>query len=230
MIRTILITAATGLALSFPATAETKNYTVGDFNQIDVSAGVEVIFQAGETQSIVAENTNGKFEKLILETRGDTLVISRKSQSWFGGRNRERYKVVVTAPAVSSVEASSGANVKATGIIGDQVALSVSSGASLFAANIEAGYVDLEASSGSDLDAFGTCDKADFSSSSGASIDADELVCNSIDASASSGSSVRAHATVKVEGTASSGASVKVVGGATEISKDKSSGGSVTVT
>ena len=230
MSKIALLTAIAGLALSLPASAETKTYSLESFQKISASAGVNVTFEIGETQSIIAENKNNNFEKLILENRGDTLVISRKNSGWFGNRNRENYTIRITAPAISGVEASSGASVRATGLKGDQVKLSSSSGSNLNAMNIDAQAVLIQASSGSDLEAYGKCSSVTLSSSSGSSIDADELVCTSVKASASSGSSLRAHATSQVDGSASSGASVKVSGGATNIEKSKSSGGSVTVT
>ena len=79
------------------------------------------------------------------------------------------------------------------------------------------------------MDAYGTCSSAHMSSSSGASVDADELICDALDASASSGASVKGHARQSVSGSASSGANIKVVGGATHVDVSKSSGGSVSV-
>jgi hypothetical protein len=230
MSRIALLTAIAGLAISLPASAETKTYSLESFQKISASAGVKVTYEAGATQTIIAENKNNNFEKLILETRGDTLVVSRKSSGWFGNRNRQNYTVRITAPDISGIEASSGASVSATGMKGDKVKLSSSSGSNLNAKNIEAETVSIQASSGSDLDAYGSCSSVTLSSSSGSSIDADGLICSNVTASASSGSSLSAHATTQVDGSASSGASVKVVGGASEVEKQKSSGGSVTVT
>lgn len=228
MLRAAIIATAAGLVIALPANAETKAYEVGSFSELDVSAGVTVVFEASEAQSITAENRNGNFEKLVLETRGDTLVVSRKNSGWLSGK-RQNYTVNISAPAVSAIEVSSGASVSAAGISGDRVKLQTSSGSSLRAEGIQAKTIAVKASSGSDLDAYGTCSSADVSASSGASVDADGMECNEVDASASSGASVSAHASTKVIGSASSGASVKVVGGATEIEKSKSSGGSVTV-
>ena len=230
MSRTALLTAIACLAISLPASAETKTYNLESFQKISASAGVSVTFEAGDTQSIIAENKNNNFEKLILETRGDTLVISRESSGFFGNRNRENYSVRIIAPAISGIESSSGSSVSATGLKGDKVKLSTSSGASLKAMGIDAGYVSIKASSGSNLDAYGNCSSVKLSSSSGSSIEAEELVCAYVVATASSGSSLEAHATSSVEGNASSGASVSVVGGATDVEKNRSSGGSVTVT
>jgi len=228
MLRTTLF-ATTCLVLALPASAETKDYNMDSFNALDVSAGVTVIYEVGESQSVVAENNRGNFDKLRIENRGDTLVIKRANSGWFR-RNRENYTVRVTGPAVSAIDSSSGSMVKANGVSGNDVDLEVSSGASLHVTNVQADSISLGASSGSRLEAAGSCSGAEIDASSGASIDANDLICVDVDAGASSGASVRAHASKSVDGHASSGASVKVTGGATDIEKSRSSGGSVTVT
>lgn len=230
MRRQTILTAAI-LALALPASAETKTYDMDSFNKLSVSAGVTVIFEAGDTQSIVAENDDGNFDKLILKSSGDTLVVSREtSGGWFRRGKRQNYTVRISGPALTAVSASSGSQVNASGISGERVTLKTSSGAELDVTNIEAGDISLSASSGANLDAYGTCNSASLSSSSGATLDADEMVCTAVDASASSGSSVTGHAKESVSGSVSSGASLKVIGGATKVDVSRSSGGSVKVT
>ncbi len=232
MSRAILLSAATLLAFSLPASADTKTYDVGSFSELDVSAGVKVYFEAGESQSIIAETKKGDFDRLIIKTKGDTLVISRKSRrwSWWGrNRNKDKFTVRITAPAIEAVEASSGSYVDASGLKGEVVRLSSSSGANLSARSVKATDVRVNSSSGSKLEASGSCYSIRASSSSGSSIKASDLVCEAVDARSSSGSSLRAHATKSVEGHASSGSSIRVVGGAVEQSTSQSSGGSVRI-
>ena len=151
MLRHTLIATTLGLALALPANAETKSYKMDSFQKLSVAAGVTVVFEASDSQSIVAENKNGNFDKLILKTSGDTLIISRESSGWLGFGNRENYTVRISAPAISAVSASSGAQVQASGIASERVSLKVSSGANLDAMDISAGSVALAASSGSCL-------------------------------------------------------------------------------
>lgn len=229
MLRTALLITTASLTLVLPAAADTKTYDMDSFNALDVSAGVTVIFEAGETQSITAENNTGDFDKLIVENKGDTLVVSRERSGWFSRNKRHNYTVRITAPAVTAVEASSGSDVTASGVIGASVDLRSSSGARLVANNVQAEKISLQASSGSDLDAAGTCTSADLSTSSGASVDADALICTSVSASASSGANLHAHATSKAYGRASSGANIRIIGGASDVEREKSSGGTVSI-
>lgn len=229
MHRTVLLVSAATLAFAQPALAETKTYIMDSFNALDVSAGIEIIFEAGEDQSIIAENQNGNFDKLVIQTKCETLVVRSKSSGWFNRKKREDYSLRISAPLLASIEASSGSDITAKGLVGEAVRLDASSGARIEAIDIDSGNISLDARSGATLEAYGTCRSADLSTSSGANIEADKLVCTNVSASASSGSSLNAHATLKADASASSGASIRVVGGATLVNSKKSSGGSVRI-
>ncbi|MEL6323331.1 MAG: head GIN domain-containing protein [Pseudomonadota bacterium] len=230
MNRTLLAGAA-ALTLAVPANAETRTYDLPGFTEIDLSAGVRLEFEAGETQSIIAETENGDFEKLRVEVDGDTLVIGRRrSSGWnWGRRNRDNFTVTVTAPAIEALDASSGSSATANGFAGDYIEISASSGASVYASGIAGNAVELDASSGASLSAEGECGALEADASSGASVSAGTLACTSVEADVSSGASINAYATESVDGEASSGGSITVKGGATNVQIDKSSGGSVTV-
>ncbi|MEO0883556.1 MAG: DUF2807 domain-containing protein [Pseudomonadota bacterium] len=228
MYRTALISVGAATALSLAATAETRDYDMPAFDGIDVSSGVQLIFEASDTQSITAEAIRGDIDKLIIEMDGDILVV-RRQRGWNWGGNSPKFKVTVSGPAISSLDASSGSSATANGFAGDYVQLEASSGANLRASGIEGGDVSIDTSSGASLAAAGTCSRASIDTSSGSSVAAGTLECTEVMADASSGSSINAYATTRVVGDASSGASVSINGGATDVRIDKSSGGSVTV-
>ncbi len=230
MIRTLTLVSASALALAGLASAETQTYDVSGFSGIDVSAGIDVTFSTGSSYSVSAENKNGDFSDLKIETSDDALVISRVKKNWTSGWNkRQKYAVTVTAPSLSFINASSGSDITGSGLSGDQVSLSVSSGADIDVSDIDAVSVSLESSSGSDLNASGTCDSVSADSSSGSDIEASGLICRIGDADASSGSDIEIHATESVTADASSGADIDVYGGPTITDIDKSSGGSVSI-
>lgn len=226
----IALLATTACLLALPAAADTRNYDVGNFSEIDASRGVKVIYEAGDGQSIIGESERGDLDRLIIKTEDNRLIVSRKnSGNWFGGGNRDKFTVRVTAPAISAIDASSGSYVSATGVAGDTVELSASSGSTVDAGNVQGNRVSLDSSSGATLNAAGTCNEADAEASSGSSIVAQDLICSSVAADVSSGASINGHATASVRAEASSGGSIRINGGATDIESKKSSGGSVSV-
>lgn len=185
--------------------SEAQRHSYAGFSKVDASAGVEVVVAQGAFD-VQAETTEGQgFDNLIVEVKGDTLRISRKSQLWdMGG---PRYRVTVSAPAFSEFEVSSGASLTADSLRLDAVEVDVSSGASVRIA--------------------GTCSTLDLDMSSGASFSGEGLRCDTARVDASSGASAHAFAARKATGNASSGASVSFSGNPAELERDTSSGGSV---
>lgn len=227
MIRSFLAVSAAALCFTLPALAETRTYDVPAFTGLDVSSGIDVTFTAGPAQSVSVENRDGKFDDIIVEVKDGDLSLKRPQKMGWG--RRPRYNVTVTAPVLSRVDVSSGADVSGSGLSGPVVSISTSSGADATITGISAGRVTLDSSSGSDLTASGTCDHVDAESSSGSDIEAGDLICATAEADASSGSDLEIHATNSVRADASSGADIDVHGGPTTADIDKSSGGSVSI-
>lgn len=231
MIRPILTATAATLLLVSPALGETRTYDVAAFTGIDVSSGIDVLFTTGSAQSVVVKNDKGDFDDIKIAVNDGQLVLSRKQKNWITGgwKKRPNYQVTVTAPALDSIDASSGADVSGRGLAGERITLSVSSGAGIQVEDIAAGLVSLESSSGSELTVSGSCDKVVADSSSGSGIDASGLRCQSAEADASSGSTIGIFASQSVTADASSGADVDVYGNPVASDINKSSGGSISI-
>jgi len=230
MIRTLTAASLVALGLAGVASAETRTFDVGSFTQIDISAGLDLNFEQGATQSVIVENTKGDFSDIEVLVKGDTLVLKRKkNMNWGWNSRRERYGITVTAPVISGIEASSGSDVAGRGMSGDRISIDVSSGADVTVTGVDGGTVTIETSSGSDASVAGTCNTVRADSSSGSDIEARDLICQNGEADASSGSDISIHVTGSVNADVSSGADVDVYGSPTDVRTDKSSGGSVSI-
>ncbi len=227
-VRIALAGLAAGAVAATPAFAETRTFSVSDFDAIDVSAGIKVYYETGVPQSVSVENEKGDFSDIKVEVDDGALILSRAKKINWGGK-RESYTVTVGVPSLSDIEASSGSYIEGSGLSGDDASLDVSSGARAVITNASVGDIEVEASSGSSAEISGSCTEIDADASSGASIDASDLQCTALEADVSSGASISAYATNRVNADASSGGSVRVSGGATDVTIDKSSGGSVSV-
>lgn len=229
MIRTFSAISVAAIGLAGVASAETRSFDVGAFTAIDVSAGIEVVFEAGPAQSISVENKKGDFSDIDVSVRGDTLVLKRKKQNWGWNARRLGYSVSVMAPQISGLEASSGSDVAGTGMSGDAIEIEVSSGADVSVASVNGRTVSVQTSSGSDATVSGVCTTVRAQASSGSDLSARDLICENAEANASSGSDISLHATTRLDADASSGADIDVYGGPTDVNTDKSSGGSIKV-
>ncbi len=99
-IRMMTLCASLALALAAmiapPGQAETKSTLLSGFDQVRVSAAMNVVLKQGPFSVTVAE-PQGDFSKALVEVRGSTLVVTRKSQNGYTGKSPD-YTVVVTAP------------------------------------------------------------------------------------------------------------------------------------
>ena len=225
-----VLLAATALAPDADARAgDRKDYDITNFDSIEVSAGIEVLFTQDSAYTVEVESLDGGFDKIKLEKDGDTLVIKRPGQRWNRGQ-QPRYKVYVTAPELTDVEATSASSFRASAIDTSDLDLEVSSAASIRIGALSADEVDADSSSAGSIEiAAGACSELSADASSGSSISAGDLACESVEADVSSGASITARASQDVVADASSGGSVTVLGGPESTEIDKSSGGSVSI-
>lgn len=187
------------------AYSDSLRSSYANFQHVDVSAGIRTTVSQGPFD-VKAEVVKGEgFDNLIVEVRGDTLHVSRKSHLWdMGG---PEYLVRISAPEFKSFDVSSGASLKGGNLALKDVDVGVSSGASV--------HLD------------GACTALHLDVSSGASFDGEALRCDTANVDASSGGSANAFATQAADGEASSGASVTFYGKPAQFREDSSSGGSV---
>lgn len=204
----IFLSSLTAAALATPAFAETQSFDLKGFTRVSAAAGTTVNVSVGGDYSVVAESSAKGLERLRVEVEGDELQIGRKRNTISWGKS-DRVVVNVTVPALSGLDVSSGASLDATGV-----------DASAFA---------IDASSGGSMDVAGRCDNLSVDVSSGGNIDAKGLECRSAVVDASSGGNADIFVSESVTGDASSGGNVDVYGKPEKISKDTSSGGSISV-
>ncbi|RYZ58181.1 MAG: hypothetical protein EOP08_16475 [Proteobacteria bacterium] len=99
------------------------------FDQVDSSAGVEVVVIQGKFDVSAMSPNNSDMKNLIVEVRGNTLHVGRKQTMGWGGDTR--YRVNVSAPAYTGFEASSGSSITGSNLQLADVEIDVSSGASI---------------------------------------------------------------------------------------------------
>jgi hypothetical protein len=185
--------AALCLTLLAPGAAladSTKTYDFTGFDELDISAGVDVTYEAGPDYTVIIDFKQGGPDDMKLRQDGSRLYIARKATS--GWRDKVRAKVRVTSPHLDEIEASSGSSIRATGIDSDILVLNASSGAS--------------------IKAEGKCGSLKIVANSGGSASAKDVVCQKVAANASSAGSARAYASAEAKCHTSSGASVDIHG------------------
>lgn len=196
-------------ALNAAIAQDERQFELDDFNRIDVSAGIILIAEAGPAQSITVKTDNGDFTDFEIGVKNGALFVSRDYNRLRWHSKKSAYKVLVTAPSLRGIEASSGSHAKLTNIAAERFAIDLSSGAH---ASIQ-----------------GDCEDCIIELSSGAMLDGKKLDCETARIDVSSGGHGKIYASGAVIADASSGGHVTVYGEPERVSVDKSSGGRIYV-
>lgn len=218
--------AAMGGCVVTDGPTESRTYTHAGFDRISAGGGIDVVLTQGPF-AVSARAPEGNLDKIEIEQRGSELRLARKSDwGWFSAG---KYVVNVSAPAITSINASGGADVDVRGLRGETLALDASGGGDIDLTNLQIGTLSISASGGGDIDLSGSCQTATISTSGGGDVDGENLTCANVTADASSGGDVDVQATLSAAGNASSGGDVRFIGSPTKVTEQESSGGDVSV-
>mgnify|MGYP002344511878 CR=1 FL=1 len=196
---------------------------VGQFDQIDVSRGMNVYITQGTPQKVVVIADNNLHE--IIETRveGHTLkVYVNENIRW-----AKEKKVMVTVEKLTGVKTSSGSNAWSQNqIMAEDLELKASSGANL-TLDVNTKSLRADCSSGSNLKLSGLAKEAELEASSGANLIGNELKVDDCRMKTSSGANVSATVNERLDAHASSGGNVVYYGEPKSTEVSTSSGGNI---
>jgi hypothetical protein len=219
--------AAMGGCVITDGPTETRAYANTGFDRISAGGGIDVVLSQGAF-AVSAEAPEGRLDMIEIEQNGSELKLGRKSEwNWFGRTGR--YVVNVTAPAVTAINASGGADVDVRGLQGASLSLDASGGADIDLSNLQVTTLSISTSGGGDIDLSGTCQTARINASGGGDVDGERLACADVTAEASGGGDIDVQATAAASGNASSGGDIRFIGSPSKIIEQESSGGDVSV-
>ena len=220
----------------------------GDFDEIEVSQAIEAEVIKSDTEKVVISAPKSIIDEVLVDNSGGKLHIHYKPGIRVMNTSRVTAKIYTKDFTKLLANSAAKINVKdkftqektnievssAGSITGDLEANDLNINAdssSNFSGKIWAVNLDIESSSGSSIDVSGKTKHADINSSSGSSISAKGVIADNVEAEASSGANVEISAVSSVKAEASSGGSVNIVrkGDLKNISKDESSGGSISI-
>jgi hypothetical protein len=211
-----------GIKGSGNITTETRS--VGqDFKKIEVSNGIKVIVEQSENKSITVEADDNLQQHIITKIENGVLKIESDENY----NSTETPVVKVKMAVINGLSTSSGSEISNIGtLISENMDVESSSGSQINI-TVEADAIKIESTSGSSIEVGGKALKVETSSSSGSTIDAKNLMANEVRSQTSSGSNTSVYPIVKLDAKASSGSSISYHKIPKTVSKEESSGGSV---
>jgi hypothetical protein len=207
-------------------TTETRN--VENFSKIDVERGLNVTVEQSGTFSVEVEADQNLQSHITAKVDDGTLFITTDENI----DEATAKNIHVKMPSLSNIRSSSGSSVTSNGTFkgsetsNSAIDIKASSGSSVDL-DLEFDTVGCTASSGSSMALKGKALNLTTDTSSGSEIDARHLLVNDVVAEASSGSSTTVHPGVSLKGKASSGSSIDYDSSPKTVTKEESSGGSV---
>jgi putative autotransporter adhesin-like protein len=193
------------------------------FDAIEVGGGIDLFVRKGDGFVVEVEASEENAAKIVTEVVGRTLKIGRKSSLGFFQWG-DLGSVHVTLPALVSLDASGGSDVKTEGTFASDNLRIGASGGSDLTIDVTAGTLHVEASGGSDLRVSGTARSAHIESSGGSDLNASALTADEADVDSSGGSDLAIGVRQKITGEASGGSDVTYTGAPGSVSVDTSGG------
>lgn len=202
----------------------TEKRNLGNFSGIAVSSSVEVEVKIGASQQVEVEADDNVIEYVDTHVSGNTLKIGLDGGHSF---NNTHIKVYITTPGLSSIHASSSAEVKVLDVIKGEGKLSFEATSSAdIESEVDAPEVVAKASSSGSVTLRGRTKDYTARVSSSGDIKSSELLSENADVEANSSGSADVHASVHLKANASSSGSIDYRGAAS-VDKSVSSSGSV---
>jgi hypothetical protein len=211
-----------GIKGSGNITTETRTANE-DFKKIEVSHGIKVIVEQSDNKSITVEADDNLQQHIVTKIENGVLKIESDENY----NATETPVVKVKMPVTNGLSTSSGSEITSVGtLITENIDVESSSGSQINI-TVEADAIKIESTSGSNIEVGGKALKVETSSSSGSTIDAKNLMANEVISQTSSGSNTDVYPIVKLEAKASSGSNISYHKIPKTVSKEESSGGSV---
>ena len=196
---------------------------VGEFDQIDVSRGMNVYVTQGSPARVVVIADNNLHE--IIETRVEGQVLKvyvNENIRW-----AKEKKVMITVEKLSGLETSSGSNAWSQNqITTDDIELKSTSGSNL-TIDVNAKNLTADCSSGANIKLSGMAKEADLEASSGANLIGEALKVDDCRMKTSSGANVSATVNERLDAKASSGGNIVYFGEPKSTDVSTSSGGNI---
>lgn len=185
---------------------------VPPFAGVSVSSGIHAVVEPGERAPLEVDASPNLLKVLETVVEGDTLHIRfrRGASVWNAGD----VTVKVRAPALRSLEASGGAEIRGAVAKGDELDVGASGGAEVHLRAVDVAELSVSGSGGATLELEGRAAKAAVEMSGGTRAHLGKLVAKKMRVQGSGGCEAEVQALEELRGNLSGGSEVALKGGA----------------
>ncbi len=221
----IILATACGHSKRGSGNIVTEKRTTEPFMVVHAEGMVHVHVKKGPELSVTVEADDNIIPYIETKVSGSSLKVRLRELS---SLTNVTINVYVTAPELKGINASDGAELTGEDTISSKENIVVkSSGGATLKATVDAPSVTIEADGGGSADVSGRTKTVNATSTGGSSVHATGLLAENVTADANGGASIELFASVSLNGNASGGGKIEYTGGAKDVKKNESGGGSV---
>jgi len=195
----------------------TRNYQVGNFQQIEVAGPYDVEVRTGTNPSVSANGSEKLLEKTVVEVKGDKLLIrpeNNHSFFHFGWSSRGKAHFTVTVPQLSGATIAGSGDVQVDKVQGDRFEGTVAGSGGIVVGNMDVQTLKLAIAGSGGVKGSGKAKSADYDIAGSGGIDGSGIVAEQAKISIAGSGDVKAHATGSADVSIMGSGDVEVSGGA----------------
>jgi hypothetical protein len=198
----------------------TEEYDLDGFTAVRAGSAFNVMITQGDEYSVQVTADDNLGENLVVETRGDALVLELRQPTLIF-RN-VTLRADITMPTLEAVDVSGAPTGTFTGFSTDGEFQAQASGASTIEGDIEANDVRVDASGASNVILSGSTQTLDVQASGASRADLSDLTAVDVRADSSGASTVRVNVSGELDADASGASTVEFSGNPTRVREDES--------
>jgi len=193
-----------------------RDYQVGGFERIEVAGHYDVDVRTGAAPSVHASGSEKDIERLVIEVKGDRLLIhARKDRGMFGGSwSSGDVSISVTVPRLSGAAIAGSGGIKVDRVAAQRFKGEIAGSGELSVDAIEAESVELSIAGSGNISATGKAKSVQYNIAGSGDIDAQGLTAETADVSIAGSGNVTANATATASVTTMGSGDVAMSGGA----------------
>jgi putative autotransporter adhesin-like protein len=194
-----------------------RNYQVGNFQQIEVAGPYDVEVRTGSAASVSAKGGEKLLDKTTVEVDGDKLVIRpERSHSFFnfGWSTHGKASFVVTVPALSAATIAGSGDIRVDKVQGKSFEGVVAGSGGLDVAALDVQQLKLAIAGSGGVKGAGKAQSAKYDIAGSGDIDAGTVQTQDLKVSIAGSGGVKAHSSGNADVSIMGSGDVEVTGGA----------------
>ena len=194
-----------------------RNYQIGNFQQIEVAGPYDVEVRTGANASVSARGSEKLLERTMVEVKGDKLVIHpEKNRGFmnFGWSHRGKAKFTVTVPQLSGATIAGSGDIRVDKVQGDRFEGVVAGSGGINVAALDVQQLKLAIAGSGGVKGAGKAQSAKYDIAGSGDIEAGAVQTRDLKVSIAGSGGVKAHSSGTADVSIMGSGDVEVTGGA----------------